>query len=547
MAVLQANPNLPAVVQLQADPQLQKIPPNAGGIGTNADPWAIIRQVSVEIMPMHERFTAEGDQGIERTFLVDWKRRKQFVDAMLGSSDITKNLIIDPNGPQKPFIPAQNAQDAAQNLRAPLLTLLLPLVGGLPGTAATIADAVCNIIAQGGDLAKIRSNIVDYLTSQAFFNLFINPPIDFLAAIKQAVQDFLNNNLAGFAVNPADPANMIQDPHRPWIITRKPPAQDPEYGYEHLYCSDVEMSTGQGVMTYRNDLFARNPGGDFQLVAQDVDRGLKAGVGAPVPPQVNPPAGPAPQPAQAGANRKFVIPLPKMALGCDNAAIIRDGNDLAPIMSPGFGLAQYTCRFTPRPYEIVTDSSMVSLAGDDNIEWELHRYVERAGMPAIQAIPRPRIGANGEDQLIWLAGPNLNSSIGLEQAGQILIHTEELRYTWYDVPQLPLTAFDTCEGTMNATPFDGLFGPFRDVNTLLCQAPKWERKRFPNGRVKFRIVYTFLYRKQGWNTLPNGTDGAFYAVGYKGPPQRPIYGTSDFNLLFRPDPPPVNGFQMGVI
>jgi hypothetical protein len=300
------------------------------------------------------------------------------------------------------------------------------------------------------------------------------------------------------------------------------------------------MTTGVGVMGYNPALFARNPDGGMQLVP-DQGPALVAGVGAlPVPAAI---------PAQGGKGAQRLIPLPKMAMLSDNAQIIRNGFDLAPIMSPGYGLAQYTARFTSRPYEIITDRQLPILAAQDNVEWELHRWVERAGAPAIQAIPRPRYSLDQAgkqtDNLIWLEGPNPGSTNGLEQAGQILLHTEELRYTHHAVPTLPQAAWDLCEGTMNSAVFDGLFGPIRDPNTLLCQAPKWERYRFPNGRVFFKIVYTFLYRKDGWDKLPNGIDGKFYRVGYKNGGS--LYNASDHNLLFRAAAPPPNGFQMGVI
>lgn len=284
-------------------------------------------------------------------------------------------------------------------------------------------------------------------------------------------------------------------------ITRTIPDQVPEVGYQHLYASDCRMVGGKGAWGLNPNVFLTDhgvPAGQpYQLSTQP----LQAAPGAPGGPVL-------PQ-----------VPVPMIAY-YDGGT----GKD---------GLAIYEVIYTARPYEIRTDGEMLALQ-----KGELERYVEFAIQPAMQTLTIPQTGNAG---VYFQTGPFAGTQVPAN-FGFIYLPTEELSYTWYEVPDYPRTAIKNCVGKVNAASFDGAQGrDSYDAGTLLCQPPfSVLRYRHTTGRIYWRIGYRLLHRPSGWNFLPDAT-GTFQKVAYQsapgGPVTGPLYQSVDFGQLFQAPAP----------
>ncbi len=233
------------------------------------------------------------------------------------------------------------------------------------------------------------------------------------------------------------------------------------------------------------------------------------------------------------------------------------------------GSDELSCRmavhFAPLNYEIRTDAEMASIEvpafqpppnPDGTVPppvqlpvTELYRYVDRSQEYAIRSLPIP------VDQLFFTEGPSGPGRAGgamavPANAGYVYVPTQELTYTWYRVPDPPVSAFAACQGKVNAYPFDAavtitdpVTGTPRIVGinvagyapeTLLFTTPHKVRSRGPSGRAEWTITYKMLYNPLGWNKLPDGS-GGFYRVGFNGDPAKPLYQLVDFSSLFLMD------------
>jgi hypothetical protein len=166
------------------------------------------------------------------------------------------------------------------------------------------------------------------------------------------------------------------------------------------------------------------------------------------------------------------------------------------------GAARIKVTFRKPPYEILTDAELALLNPPIT---EAKRYVTREKAWAIQALPLAKVVGQ---QLLFTAGPY--AGLVIPEAGVLLQGTQQLVYTWHQVPDVPETAHRACLGRVNASQFDPVYGrPAYPPGTLLCQAPKVERKEMVTGRVAWEITYRFDYRPQGWNFFP-GPDLNYY-------------------------------------
>ena len=269
-------------------------------------------------------------------------------------------------------------------------------------------------------------------------------------------------------------------------LSRQIPDQVPEDGFRHLYCSEVNMVGGKGII-------GNNP--NVQVFLADGSQALDANGNAVTKPMI-----------------AYFDPVTKTD-----------------------GWAFYECVYTPRPYEVRTDDEMGQLQGGKG---ELERYVEFSRENALQAQPLPQKAGYG---LYWQDG-FFKGQLIPDNAAFIYLHTQTLLYTWHEVPDEPRDSIRACVGTVSSADFDGARGRMSyPAGTLLCQAPpKVERYRHPNGRVYWRVVYSELFRPTGWNFLPDAS-GVYNPVAFGTSAQplggAPLYPTADHAQLFAPPSP----------
>lgn len=173
-------------------------------------------------------------------------------------------------------------------------------------------------------------------------------------------------------------------------------------------------------------------------------------------------------------------------------------------------------------YDVLTDEE-IAQAGKS----EADRYVVKEANSSLQALTIPG------QQLEFGLGPYAGQPIS--QSGQILLMpTEELTYTWVNVPKIPQAAIDNAMGCVNAAVFDPnsrlRMGGY-PIGTLLFQAPKKVPKRTSEGLWVYDIVYRFLFRPTQWNFFP-ANNGQFYPAYFPSSPPRLLYPTADFDALF---------------
>ncbi len=277
-----------------------------------------------------------------------------------------------------------------------------------------------------------------------------------------------------------------------WFLSRAIPYQCKVIGREHLYCSNVECSDVAGA-------WQSDPG----VFEHDAFGAVQAGPGG-------------------------------QALTEEWIRFYENGTNKD-------GVAHYVATFTPRDYEIRYDAE---LAANQPNQGELERYVSKTPRSAIQSLPLPA-GTYKFAQQLSPVTPNAllvaTGPIAANAAFQLL-PTDELVYTWHEVPDEPVVAIANCQGAVNAAAFDGARGrPSYPTGTLLCQAPL-ERKRYRHctGRWYWRITYSLLYRPQGHNYFPNGLGGFQYVTAtgnIGGANDLTIYPSADFNQLFVAPPP----------
>lgn len=272
-------------------------------------------------------------------------------------------------------------------------------------------------------------------------------------------------------------------------LSRVPPDNVPETGYEHLYCSSCEMEDGKGGWANNPNVFAHDGQGNVVL----------------------------------GANG---LPVQAPMIAYFDPGTRRDG------------LAIYSTRWTSRPYEIRSDAELTGMNSQASTI-ELERYVERERSCAVQSLPLPA------GSVKFLSGPHAGDLVAAASS-YILLQTTALKYTWHEIPDYPQAAVDACVGLVNAATFDGARGaPSYPAGTLLCQAPlAIVRYRHTTGRVYWRITYSFLYKNVGtdasgaalgWNALPDA--GGYFAPVGRVNDGTPLYELADFNKLFQPPNP----------
>ena len=270
-----------------------------------------------------------------------------------------------------------------------------------------------------------------------------------------------------------------------YALKRVIPAQVPEGGLQHLYCSELNLVEGRGA-------WVQNPDVALPMIAY-VDSG--------------------------------------------------DGSD---------GSAVFEAVYTPRPYRVLTDDELAALSGGKG---ELERNVERSMRRALQAVALPKgqvkfgvptvLSGSGETVPATVSGVAVSGQTIPDNAAFILMPTAELRWVWWDVPDLNWPAVEACEGKVNSAPFDGALGCLRvkadgtpdpwPAYTLLCQPVEFERYRNCRGRFTHKLTVSALYRRQTWLRLPAGVDKNFYAVTYANGDA--LFEQADFAQLFTPGAP----------
>jgi hypothetical protein len=283
---------------------------------------------------------------------------------------------------------------------------------------------------------------------------------------------------------------QLQNNQVQYYLSRVPPYQCPER--PHLYCSQLEVVEAQGAISSDPNMAARDAIGNV----------LNDGNGNPL-------------------NDEWLRYFATDGRATD-------------------GMLKYQARFTPRPYEVRSDSEVAALNAVNN-QGELERYVERQPRSAVQSLPLPADGPKFAPQL-----SPANQGDGVMQKGTVpasaaflLIPTEELLFCWMEIPDDPAANIASVVGCVNANDFDGARGyPVRKAGTLLCQAPLSRvRYRHVTGRWYWRVHYSFLFRATGHQYLPNN-HGNMQLVTYDGNVNgKPLYPSADFSLLFVPPAP----------
>lgn len=209
------------------------------------------------------------------------------------------------------------------------------------------------------------------------------------------------------------------------------------------------------------------------------------------------------------------------------------------------GILPCVATFSALEYEVRTDTEINQLNGQTQAG-EMDRYVSVEPRAALQSLPLP--GSSlffSNQQSPWLGGGTVakatDSAVGAQipaNALNLLLPTDELLYTWHQVPDQPYLAISNCMGSVNAANFDGARGRFTyPAGTVLCQAPlRRKRYRHTTGRWYWDITYSLLYRPQGWNYFPTAQGNFLLASssvdGNNNPTGKTIYGTADFTQLF---------------
>jgi hypothetical protein len=264
-------------------------------------------------------------------------------------------------------------------------------------------------------------------------------------------------------------------------LSRTPPAQHPRIPW--AYCVEFEVVRGQGA--YRDDptVFLTDNEGN-----QELDQN-----GNPIP-----------------------VPL----IGYYDSS---SGSDAVS------ALVRLTYR--DLDYIVMTDQEVTTRGGPTVTTPELARYVHRKVEPTAAFLPLPK------GVITFVSGPQAGRTID-DNTANVILFRQELTYTWIDVPAPPFDAFKACTGHVNQADFDGARGfPLYPAGTLLCQAPRYTRRRTPLGMFTYDVEYHFLYNPDKWNFLP-ANNGTFYQVSYDGTATGAgLYPTADFNTLFLPGQP----------
>jgi len=276
--------------------------------------------------------------------------------------------------------------------------------------------------------------------------------------------------------------SAIALPGQPVALRRTCPIQEPEFPW--LYAVEIELVAGQGAYGQNPNVFAQDNLGNPVMV--DGQR----------------------------------LRVPKIAF--------YDASSRSDKRS-----AKYAVHYRPLSYEVRTDQELAAIAGNKG---ELERFVTREIAFMIDSIGLPKSIQFDPVQPGFPDFGFANQAIHAN-AGQMLIRSGRLEYTWHNVPDPPLAAIDQCLGKVNADTFDGARG-WRSYapHTLLCQPPKVKRNpRTIVGRVSWDVTYVFLYKPDTWDKLP-AADGEYYFVSNRNTGARP-YKPADFDILFKPPTP----------
>lgn len=149
-----------------------------------------------------------------------------------------------------------------------------------------------------------------------------------------------------------------------------------------------------------------------------------------------------------------------------------------------FNLAEYAVTYTPRDYEVSSDTDT-----PDNGFGELNRYLSVYYTPS--GSNQPYAGSHFH----WVSTPTEPLPINATPA--LTIPKMELHYLWREVPRLERPTILKTIGKCNNRLFSGQYPP----ETLLCEAPKISQIRTATGNFVFNIEYIFVYREKTWNAI----------------------------------------------
>ncbi len=304
---------------------------------------------------------------------------------------------------------------------------------------------------------------------------------------------------------------VLQNNVTEYYLSRAIPYACPVTGKEHLYCTHIEGNDPKGIVLADPNVFMHDA---FGNVAKDAN-----GVGIPDL---------WPMFVEQGTNDDGILPC--------------------------------VATFSALDYEVRTDLE-TSVLNQQTQAGEMERYVSVEPRAALQSLPLPSGQLFFSNQLSPSQGGGVvakdnDGSVGAAiptNALNLLLPTDELLYTWHEVPDQPYAAIQACMGYINAAAFDGARGRFTyPAGTLLCQAPlRRKRYRHLTGRWYWTITYSLLFRPQGWNYLPSA-HGNFLLVSSavdanNNPVGRLLYPSADFTQLFVVPAPlaPVAGFPGG--
>lgn len=280
----------------------------------------------------------------------------------------------------------------------------------------------------------------------------------------------------------------------PWqTFNRVPPVQHPEMPW--LYASDAKLVEAMGVPLNRDDIV------------------LKDSSGHPVP--ASTPGGQIEQftaiPGEEPPPQYAYAPAIKYAENAgDGDFTFRDG------------VARYQVTYTHRLYQILSDDQLHTQGGG-----EFNRYVTKNKNYAVMSYPVPATGTQ-----LKFSDPAYPAILGTQIGVGILViqPTEQLEYTWHDVPWYSEQAIQSAAGHINAGVFDG-----RPPETLLFQAPKITRKRNRVGRYVWDIVMRMDFKPFGWNTYLTKQGTAFVRATFGGAVDGPtVYTGANFYNCFNP-------------
>ncbi len=207
------------------------------------------------------------------------------------------------------------------------------------------------------------------------------------------------------------------------------------------------------------------------------------------------------------------------------------------------GYALYRVTYRPLPWTVRGEQALSQLMA----QWaasppgsrpgarEMERSIERRVTWAVKSFQIPQ---GPQSQFVFIEGPS--TLLPVPTPGQRLVSMAEIRMTWHNVPDIPVTQILACLGRINRAPFDGALGQLQwPADTLLCQMPEIERRpRNIRGRVTHKITYVFAYNPNTWNKFPDGL-GNFYGARFSTPGANPqneldlLYKHGDFDQLFQ--------------